>query len=63
MLVRGRGGGAFAWEGDGGLLRGTHVVALCMVCRVEIRELKEVRQALGLTLAQCGVDWLHHVTD
>ena len=54
-------GGAFAWEGHGGLLRGTHLVALCMVCRVEVREL-EVRRALGLALAQCGVDKLHHVT-
>ena len=56
MLVRGRGGGASAWEGHGGLLRGTHLVALCMVCRVEVRELEEVRRALGLALAQCGVD-------
>ena len=31
----------------------------CMVCRVE---LEEVRRALGLALAQCGVDQLHHVT-
>ena len=56
MLVRGRGGGASAWEGHGGLLRGTHLVALCMVCGVEVRELEEVRRALGLALAQCGVD-------
>ena len=58
MFVRGEVGGAFAWEGHGGLLRGTHLVALCMVCGVEVREL-EVRRALGLAVwggqtAPCG---------
>ena len=33
-------GGAFAREGQGGLLRGTHLVVLYMVCRVEVRELR-----------------------
>ena len=30
-------GGAFALKGHGGLLRGRHLVALCMVCGVEVR--------------------------
>ena len=31
-------------------------MALCMVCGAEVRELEKARRALGLALAQCGVD-------
>ena len=55
-VSEGERGRCLSWEGHGGLLRGTHLVALCMVCRVEVRELEEVKRALGLALAQCGVD-------
>ena len=52
--LRGEVGGAFAWEGHGGLLRGTH---LCMVCRIEVRELEKVRYvSIRLGIGQCGVD-------